>query len=187
LSVRDVLPIILSMDHDDALWQGSTWRRCHRSLLGVLLLVLIVPHAIADGVAARGLPATAAVLAIVVASWEWRAGRMGLRIARDGLDLVRAIDTVQLDWSRVAGFFEADAGFGLWGSKTIRIRPRRKRRLPQWGIGVPTLLSIDRRALLGILGGPCDLVCGETRIPQDQVLAFLAEQHARHAATPVYT
>jgi hypothetical protein len=119
---------------------------------------------------------------------DWRARKMGLRITDDGLEAVRFVDTVRLRWEDIAGFFTRPAGFGLWGDASIRVRRRRflGRRVPQ-GVGMvlPTLLIVGQGNPIGRWFGACDLVGPDMRIPQAEILDYLAGELRKHQDEPV--
>jgi hypothetical protein len=161
--------------------RGSIWLVQSRVICGIVLGTLTIPGVLAHGLSLSGLPATAAFLAAVALPWEWRARKMGLRITDEGIAATRAVDTVHLKWSEIAAFFARDVG--LWGDQTIHVQRKRfpdRRVRDGIGMRLPTLMIVTKNNPIGRWAGPCDLLYGERRIPQKQVVAFLTDQLSRH-------
>jgi hypothetical protein len=161
--------------------RGSIWLLQSRLICGVVLGTITIPGVLAHGLSVSGLPATAAFLAAVALPWEWRARKMGLRVTDEGIVATRAVDTVHLNWPEIAAFFARDVG--VWGDKTIHVQRKRflGRGVPKGiGLTLPTLMIVSPNNPIGRWAGPCDLLHGERRIPQEQVVAFLTDQLFRH-------
>jgi hypothetical protein len=170
-----------------AVWRGSTWLMQSRFTCACLLLSIALLRALATSASPRDIPATVGLLGMIALLWEWRARKMGLEITDDGIVAIRVVGSVHLSWSEIASVFTRRAGAGLWDDKTIRIQ--RKQSLG-WsvpvgvGMRLPTLMIFGQASVISRLFGPCDLICGGQRIPQDRVVDFLTEQLAKRTERP---
>jgi hypothetical protein len=150
-----------------------------------LLLVITVPSLVArdvHGITASAVLKTLAVLALIALAWEWRSRKMGLRLTSDGIEAIRAVDTVRVRWGDVEGFFLR--GFGMWGEQTVHVQRKRALRLmvPRgFGMRLPTIILNGPSSPARRWFGACDLVGGDSTIPQDKLVGFLNAELQRRA------
>jgi hypothetical protein len=164
-----------------SVWRGSTWLIQSRFTCACVLLLITVLRALATSASPRDVPATVGLLGVIALLWEWRARKMGLEITDEGIVAKRIVGSVHLNWSEIASFFTRNAGIGLSDDKTIRIQRKHAMgwRVPVGvGMRLPTLMIFGQASAIGRLFGPCDLICGPQRIPQERVVDFLTEQLA---------
>jgi len=170
-----------------AVWRGSTWLIQSRCTCACLLLAIALLRALATNPSSQSIPATAGVLALIALLWECRARMMGLAITDEGIVLTRVLGSVHLKWDEIESFFTRNAGLGLWDDRTIRVQRKQSIgwKVPV-GVGtrLPTLMIFGQTNAISRLLGPCDLLCGEQRIPQERVVDFLTEQLADRSERP---
>ena len=164
-----------------AVWRGSTWLIQSRCACACLLLAIALLRALATSPSPQGIPATAGLLGLIALLWEWRARKMGVAITAEGIVATRVVGSVHLKWGEIESFFTRNAGLGLWDDRTIRVQRKQSAgwKVPVGvGMRLPTLMIYAQTNAVSRLLGPCDLICGEQRIPQDRVVDFLTEQLA---------
>ena len=170
-----------------AVWRGSTWLIQSRCTCACLLLAIALVRALATSPSPQTIPATAGLLGLVALLWEWRARKMGLAIKDEGIVITRVFWSVHLEWSEIESFFTRNAGLGLWDDRTIRVQ---RKQSVGWkvpvgvGMRLPTLMIFGQTNAISRLLGPCDLICGDQRIPQERVVDFLTEQLVRRSERP---
>ena len=167
-----------------AVWRGSTWLNQSRCTCAFLLLSIALVRALATTSSPRTLSATAGLLALIALLWEARARRMGLTITHEGLVVTRVARSVHLKWGEIESFFTRNAGLGLWDDRTIRVQRSQSLgwKVPVGvGMRLPTLMIFGQTNAISRLFGPCDLICGQQRIPQERVVDFLTEQLAHRS------
>jgi len=155
-------------------WRGSGWSKRFRTTFAILYLLITVPPFAGAGVAAKGVVSWIALSCVTAAAYEWRARKMGVEITDHGIVLIRPLNSTKLTWSEIETFFARDGRYGR--DKTVHVQRKRfiGQRVPKGiGLPLPTLAIISQYCPIGRWFGPCDLVCGERRVPQDEVLSFL--------------